>query len=160
MTQVALFPGTFDPLTYGHQDLIDRAAKLFDRLIIAVAVNERKKPLLNLQQRVAIIEAVFKNHKNIQVKGFSNLLATFAAENGANVIVRGVRITSDFEYELQLANMNRSISETLETVFIPPTEKYAFVSSTLVKEIAQMGGDISKFVAPEAVQALQSVKWR
>lgn len=159
MNKIALFPGTFDPITYGHQDLIKRAATIFSSVIIGVASNDRKKPLFSLEHRVAMIETIFKDFKNVQVKGFSNLLVNFAADNNASVIVRGVRITSDFEYELQLANMNRSLDAQLETVFIPPTEHYAFVSSTLVKEVAQMGGDITQFVAPEVAQALQGVKW-
>lgn len=160
MTKTAIFPGTFDPITYGHQDLIKRTANIFNNVIVAVAANANKKPLFSLEQRVATTAAVLKDFKNVQVKGFSNLLVDFAHANDATVIVRGVRITSDFEYELQLANMNRLLDQNLETVFLTPTEQYAFFSSSLVKEVAQMRGDVKQFVAPEVVKLLQSVTWR
>jgi pantetheine-phosphate adenylyltransferase len=160
MTQLAVFPGTFDPITYGHQDLIERAAQIFDRVIVAVAENKNKNSLFSLEQRVAMISSSLQHLKNISIQGFSNLLVEFANTNKATVIVRGVRVVTDFEYELQLANMNRSLDPKLETVFLTPSERNSFISSSLVKEVAALGGDVSAFVNPEISKALKAVKWR
>lgn len=159
MTQIAVFPGTFDPITVGHQDLIQRAANIFEHVIVAVAENAAKSPLFTIEQRIAMTKNALLHKKNVQVKGFHNLLVHFAREHNAQVIVRGVRIATDFEYELQLSNMNRSMDANIETIFLTPTEKYSYVSSTLVKEIAKLHGDVSSFVNPEVVKALKSVIW-
>src|SRR3990167_3801763 len=148
MANIAIFPGTFDPITLGHQDLIVRLSKLFDRVIVAVAVNSNKLPLFDLSQRVTMVAQILQSYENVQVEGFSTLLIDFAREKQANVVIRGVRVTSDFEYELQLANMNRCLDSNLETLFLPPSEQYAFISSTLVKEVARFGGDLVQFVHP------------
>jgi len=149
-----LYPGTFDPITKGHGDLIERAARLFDQVIIAVAASPKKSPLFTLEQRVALAREVSQHLPNVQVMGFSNLLATFAKEQQANVLLRGLRAVSDFEYEFQLANMNRQLAPDVESLFLTPSEKYSYISSTLVREIASLGGDISKFVHPAVEQAL------
>lgn len=159
MTKIAIFPGTFDPITVGHQDLINRAAKLFDQVIVAIAENSKKKPLFSLEQRIEMTRNAIGGNPNVTVKGFDTLLLTFAREHKANVIVRGVRIATDFEYELQLSNMNRSMDANIETLFLTPAEKYSYISSSLVKEIAQLNGDVSSFVNPEIVKALKEVKW-
>lgn len=157
MTMIAIFPGTFDPITLGHQDLIARAANVFSKVIVAVAENAVKNPVFTFSQRVTMAKNAMQNNKNVQVLGFSNLLIDFSKEHNANVIIRGVRIAADFEYELQLANMNRSLSKNIETIFFTPTEQYAYISSTLVKEIANLGGDVSSFVNPDVVNALQDL---
>lgn len=155
MTNIAVFPGTFDPITYGHKDLIARAAKIFASVIVAVAESKNKKPLFTLQQRVEMLEQELQGINNIQIKGFSTLLVDFARENKASAIVRGVRVVTDFEYELQLANMNRSLAPDMETIFLTPEEKHSYISSSLVKEAALLGGDISKFVSPNVAKQLQ-----
>lgn len=160
MTKIAVFPGTFDPVTLGHQDLIRRAALIFPQVIVAVAENKNKSPLFTLPQRVDMITKSLSDLKNVQVKGFSNLLANFAREQQAKVIIRGVRVVTDFEYELQLANMNRCLDSALETIFLAPAEQYSFISSTLVKEVAMHGGDVAPFVSTGVVQALKGVLWR
>lgn len=159
MTTIAIFPGTFDPITLGHQDLISRLAKLFDKVIVAVAVNTNKSPLFDLAQRVDLIKQIMQEHDNVQVEGFNNLLIDFVRQHNATLVVRGVRATSDFEYELQLAYMNRSLDGNIETLFLPPSDKYSFISSTLVKELAKLGGDVTKFVDPVVQQALKNAKW-
>ncbi len=148
---VAIYPGTFDPVTNGHIDLIDRAARLFRRVLVAVAENRGKGPLLDLAERVALVRAEVREHANVEVLGFGNLLVDCALQHGATVILRGLRAVSDFEYEFQLAAMNRRLSEErIETIFMTPAEQYAFVSSSMIKEIARLGGDVSAFV-PERV---------
>lgn len=160
MTQIALFPGTFDPITLGHQDLIQRAAKIFPEIIVAVAENKSKAPLFSLTQRVTMIEQALQHIPNVSVAGFDNLLVDFATYNKSAIILRGVRITADFEYELQLSNVNRALNTNLETLFLTPSENFSFVSSTVVKELAQLGGDVSKFVHPAVAKALNGVSWR
>ena len=149
-----LYPGTFDPITRGHTDLIERAARLFDHVIVAVAANPKKSPLFSLEQRVALAQEVTAHLPNVEVIGFNNLLAHFAQEINANIFLRGLRAVSDFEYEFQLANMNRKLAPNVESLFLTPSEKYSFISSTLVREIAGLDGDISEFVHPAVGRAL------
>ena len=149
-----LYPGTFDPITKGHGDLVERAARIFDEVVIAVAASPKKNPLFPLEQRVELARAVTAHLPNVRVVGFSSLLAHFVKEQEANVLLRGLRAVSDFEYEFQLANMNRQLAPDVESLFLTPSEKYSFISSTLVREIAALGGDISKFVHPSVAAAL------
>lgn len=151
----ALYPGTFDPITKGHSDLLERAARLFDEVIIAVAASPKKNPLFSLDKRVELAEAVSAHLPNVRVIGFSNLLAQFAQQQQANILIRGLRAVSDFEYEFQLANMNRQLAPQVESLFLTPSEQYSYISSTLVREIAALGGDIGKFVHPIVAQALR-----
>jgi pantetheine-phosphate adenylyltransferase len=153
--RTAIYPGTFDPITLGHLDLIERASTLFDRVILAVAHSERKKPLFNLDERIDLCQRALAHLPNIEAKPYRNLTVQFAKENDARFVLRGVRAIADFEYELQLANMNRAMYPAMETVFLTPTERYAFVSSTLVREIAAMGGDYAQFVPPVVAEALR-----
>jgi len=159
MTQIAIFPGTFDPITKGHEDLIARASGIFSEVIVAIAENAVKKPLFSLDQRISMSRKVLQQHKNVKVFGFSNLLVDFAREHKAEIIIRGVRIAADFEYELQLANMNRNLYEKLETIFLIPSENYSYISSTLVKEIAKLNGDVTHFVNADVAQSLQEIAW-
>lgn len=152
--QVAVYPGTFDPITTGHADLVARAGRLYDRLIVAIAESPHKQPTLPLQQRIELAQLVLANHSNVEVMGFNNLLADFVQQQGAGVLLRGLRAVSDFEYEFQLASMNRHLISEVETVFLTPAEQYSFISSSLVKEIARLGGDVSEFVHPKVLQAL------
>ncbi len=154
MQQIVVFPGTFDPMTYGHLDLINRASRLFDKLIIAVAASPGKRPLFSLEERIALSENVCANLPNVQVVGFSNLLIDFMKQQGATILLRGIRTGSDFEYESQLAAMYRRMMPELEIMFLPPAEQFAFVSSTLVREIALHHGDAAQFVPPEIAQAI------
>ncbi|MEE9451845.1 MAG: pantetheine-phosphate adenylyltransferase [Gammaproteobacteria bacterium] len=154
---IAIYPGTFDPITNGHVDIIERAIRLFDRVIVAIAENKNKKTVFSLQQRIDLSVSVLSKYTNIKVCGFSNLLTEFAGQHEANVIVRGLRAVSDFEYEFQLAAMNRRLTPNIETVFLTPTEQHAYISSTLVKEIAFLGGDVMPFVPPEVQSALLAV---
>ena len=154
MSNIAIFPGTFDPITNGHADLITRASKLFSKVIVSVAENSHKKPLFSLEERVNLAKEVLKDLKNIEVYGFSNLLVNFAKEKNANFLIRGLRVVSDFEYEFQLANMNRSLEPDIETIFLTPSEKNSFISSSLVKEVNRHGGDVTKFVSPIIAKAL------
>lgn len=149
-----LYPGTFDPITHGHTDLVERAARLFDEVIIAVAASPKKGPLFSLEQRVELAREVTAHLPNVKVYGFSNLLAHFVKEVEANVLMRGLRAVSDFEYEFQLANMNRKLAPDVESLFPTPCEQYSFISSTLVREIAALDGDISQFVHPVVAKAL------
>ena len=158
MTVVAVYPGTFDPITNGHSDLVQRAAGLFDRVIVAIAANPGKTPLFDLVQRVTMAEQVLSQFKNVEVCGFSDLLVDFARASDAKVILRGLRAVSDFEYEMQLASMNRHLDTSLETVFMTPSEETSFISASLVKEIALHGGDVSKFVHESIMDALDAVK--
>src|SRR5690554_4492235 len=154
---IVVYPGTFDPLTNGHTDLVERAARMFDHVIVAIAYNPKKKPLLDLESRVDLARKALSHLANVEVVGFSNLLAEFVKEKQANVILRGLRAVSDFEYEFQLANMNRVLAPNVESLFLTPAEKYSYISSTLVREIALLNGDVSGFVHPEVNKALKQV---
>ncbi len=155
-TETVIYPGTFDPITNGHVDLVERAASLFDRVIVAIAYSERKTPLFSLEQRIALCEASLNHLDNIEVKGFSNLTTQFARAEGARCVLRGLRAVADFEYEFQLANMNRAMFPEFESIFLTPSEHLSFISSTLVREIASMGGDITPFVPAPVAQALET----
>lgn len=152
---IAVYPGTFDPLTRGHEDLVRRASLLFDHVIVGVADSKKKHPFFTIDERVSIAQEVLQSCKNVEVKPFSGLLKDFLAENQARIIVRGLRAVSDFEYEFQMAGMNRILSPDVETLFLTPAEQYQFVSGTMVREIASLGGDVSSFVAPSVAQRLQ-----
>ena len=154
MTVSAMYPGTFDPITLGHEDLVRRACRLFDKVVIAVAANPSKEPMFTLDERVALVEASSGSFSNVEVTGYEGLTVDFALKHDLQVIVRGLRAISDFEYEFQLANMNRHLTDEVETAFLTPTEKYTYISSSLVREVASMGGDISEFVSPEVKAAL------
>ncbi|MBK1694669.1 pantetheine-phosphate adenylyltransferase [Chromatium weissei] len=147
-----VYPGTFDPITNGHVDLIHRAAQLFDRVVVAVAADTGKTPLFSTEERMALVRASLHTHTNVQVVSFQGLLVRFVRELNVTVIMRGLRAVSDFEYEFQLAGMNRRMAPEIETLFLTPAEQYAYISSSLVREIARLGGDVSTFVTP-AVQA-------
>lgn len=148
MEHKAIYPGTFDPITSGHEDIVRRASRLFSEVIVAVADSPGKRPLFSLDERVEMAAATLADCPNVRVTGFSGLLMKFAHEQGAQVIVRGLRAVSDFEYEFQLAGMNRKLFPELETLFLTPAEQYMFISASLVREVAQLGGDVSKFVSP------------
>ena len=151
MNITAIYPGTFDPVTNGHIDIIARAARLYHKVIVAVAVNSNKTPLFTIEQRVELLLQVTAEFENVSIIGFDNLLVDCARQQGANVILRGLRAISDFEYEFQLAGMNRRLSPELETMFLTPAEQYEFISSSMIKEIARLGGNVSEFV-PDIVQ--------
>lgn len=155
MKNIAVYPGTFDPITYGHIDLVERAARIFDRVIVAIAVNANKKPLFNLNERVKLAKAVLAPYKNVEVMGFESLLTDFVIKQNANVILRGLRAISDFEYEFQLTGMNRHLAPEIESLFLMPAENYMFISSSFVKEIAELGGDVSEFVPEIIVKSLK-----
>ncbi len=150
----AVYPGTFDPLTRGHEDLVRRASLLFDAVIVGIADSRAKRPFFQLHERVDLAQAVLAPFKNVTVVGFSGLLINFIREHDARVILRGLRAVSDFEYEFQLAGMNRNLYPDVETVFLTPSEQHMFISATLVREIATLGGDVSKFVHPLVQQHL------
>jgi len=152
---VALYPGTFDPITHGHTDLVTRAAQVFDKVIVAIAESPHKEPFLTLERRIELAESQLNKLDNIEIVGFSNLLVDFVRQQGATVIVRGLRAVSDFEYEFQLASMNRNLCEDVETMFLTPDEQFGFISSTLVREVARLGGDVSQFVGPEIEAAMK-----
>ena len=151
MNIIAIYPGTFDPVTDGHLDIIARASRLFHQVIVAVAVNQGKAPLFSLEERVQLVTEVTADIENVNIIGFDNLLVDCAEENKANVVLRGLRAVSDFEYEFQMAGMNRRLSPELETVFLTPAEQYEFISSSMIREIAKLKGDVSSFV-PECVE--------
>jgi len=157
MSVIAVYPGTFDPMTNGHSDLIQRASKIFNKVIVAIAANPSKTPLFDLQQRVTMAETVLSGLDNVEVCGFSDLLVSFVKQKNAHVILRGLRVVSDFEFEMQLASMNRRLENQIETLFLTPSEENSFVSSSLVKEIALHGGDVHEFVHPAVVAELQRV---
>ena len=148
MNSKAVYPGTFDPLTRGHEDIVRRAAQLFSEVIVAVAENTSKKSAFTLNERVEMAQAVLAGCPNVRVTGFSGLLMQFVREQGAVAVVRGLRAVSDFEYEFQLAGMNRKLFPEVETLFLTPAEQYMFISASLVREIASLGGDVSQFVSP------------
>ena len=150
----AMYPGTFDPITNGHDDLVRRACRLFDHVVVAIAANPGKTPLLPLEQRLDLARRVLADVPNVEVAGYSGLTVEFARQHRLNVIVRGLRAVSDFEFEFQLATMNRHLSDEVETVFLTPTEQFNFVSSTLIREIAGFGGDVREFVHPIVAEAL------
>ncbi len=152
----AIYPGTFDPITNGHSDLIGRASQIFGKVIVAIAANPKKAPLFSLEERVELAEGALAEFDNVEVCGFDSLLADFAAERGARVILRGLRAVSDFEYEFQLAGMNRRLAPDIETVFLTPAETYTFLSSSLVKEVAGLGGDVGEFVDTKVKAALHN----
>jgi pantetheine-phosphate adenylyltransferase len=156
MHRRAIYPGTFDPVTNGHADLIERAARLFKQVIIGIAANPSKQPRFTLEERVEQVKLITAHLDNVEVVGFSGLLVDFARDQKASVLVRGLRAVSDFEYEFQLANMNRRLSPDLESVFLTPAEENSFISSTLVKEVALHGGDVSQFVHPQVALALKA----
>jgi len=155
MKVFAMYPGTFDPITLGHEDLVRRATTLFDRVVVAIADNPSSKaPMFTTNERVAMAASALADMENVEVVGYQGLTVDYARDNGLRVIIRGLRAVSDFEYEFQLANMNRHLTEEVETAFLTPTEKYTFISSTLVREVAELGGDVSEFVSPKIKRAL------
>ena len=155
MTVAAMYPGTFDPITLGHEDLVRRAATLFDRVVVAIADNPGSKaPLFPTEERVDMAARALADLDNVEVTGYAGLTVDFALKHNLRVIIRGLRAVSDFEYEFQLANMNRRLTEEVETAFLTPTEKYTFISSSLVREVAELGGDVSEFVSPAVRDAL------
>ncbi len=151
----AVYPGTFDPMTRGHEDLVRRASKLFDHVVVGVADSRSKKPFFSMDERVAIAKEVLGHYPNVQVCGFTGLLKDFVREHDAKIIIRGLRAVSDFEYEFQMAGMNRYLLPDVETIFLTPSDQYQFISGTIVREIAQLGGDVSKFVFPSVEKWLQ-----
>jgi pantetheine-phosphate adenylyltransferase len=152
--RIAVYPGTFDPITLGHEDIVRRAADLFDEVIVAVAGSTNKKTLFTLDERVALAKIVFENADNIKVVGFSGLLMQFVQDQGAKMVIRGLRAASDFEYEFQLAGMNRKLYPQFETLFLTPSEQFMFISSSLVREVATLGGDVHAFVSPQVEDAI------
>ncbi len=157
MALIAVYPGTFDPITNGHTDLVRRACEIFDQVVVGVATTGgNKEPFFNLQERVSLAEQALEKFSNAMVQGFDGLLVDFAKQHDAKVILRGLRAVSDFEFEFQLASMNRQLDSSLESMFLTPAEEHAFISSSLVREIANLGGDVEKFVSPSVVKALQS----
>jgi pantetheine-phosphate adenylyltransferase len=151
----AVYPGTFDPITNGHEDLIQRASRLFHEVVVGVAHSQAKRPFFALDERVSLAREVLAPYSNVTVLGFTGLLSEFVKEQGASVILRGLRAVSDFEYEFQLAGMNRRLAPGVETLFLTPSDKYLFLSATIVREIAVLGGDIAAFVHPLTVQRMR-----
>src|SRR5215469_7095228 len=160
MNRTAAYPGTFDPITNGHTDLVRRAASVFDKVIVGIAANAGKTPLLPLDLRVDLTRRVLADVPNVEVMGYAELTVEFARRRGASVIIRGLRAVSDFEFEFQLANMNRHLARDIETVFLTPHEPFSFISSSLVREIATLGGDVSQFVHPTVEEALKKLPRR
>jgi len=156
MNNKAVYPGTFDPITLGHEDLIRRASRLFDTLIVAIADSGAKRPFFTRDERVEMAREALKYLRNVEVVGFSGLLMKFVQEHNARVVIRGLRAVSDFEYEFQLAGMNRGMYPDIETLFLTPGEQYMFISATIVREISVLGGDVSKFVAPHVARLLKA----
>jgi len=155
MPIAAMYPGTFDPITLGHEDLVRRSSRLFDTVVVAIASDTGSKtPMFSVEERLEMARSALRDIENVDVRRYSGLTVDFARENQLQVILRGLRAVSDFEYEFQLATMNRHLVDDVETLFLTPDERYNFVSSTLVREVAQLGGDISQFVSPEVNQAL------
>ena len=154
--RIAVYPGTFDPVTNGHVDLVDRAAPLFERLVVGVAASPSKRPTLPLDLRVRLAREALARHANVEVHGFDSLLAHFVRESGGGILLRGLRAVSDFEYEFQMASMNRHLIPEVETLFLTPAEQYGFISSSLVREISRLGGDVSGFVPAAVAAALEA----
>jgi len=154
---IVVYPGTFDPITHGHTNIVERAARIFDKLIIAVAASPKKKPLFELDRRVELARQVLSHIPNVEVMGFDNLLADFVRTHQANVILRGLRAVADFEYEFQLADMNRRLVPQAESLFLTPDNHLSYISSTLIREISYLGGDVSAFVSPLVVTALNEI---
>jgi pantetheine-phosphate adenylyltransferase len=155
MTVSAMYPGTFDPITLGHEDLVRRATTLFDKVVVAIADNPGSKaPMFTADERVAMAASALADLDNVEVTGYQGLTVDYARDNGLRVIIRGLRAVSDFEYEFQLANMNRHLTDEIETAYLTPIEKYTFISSSLVREVAELGGDVSAFVSPKVRLAL------
>lgn len=155
MSSRAMYPGTFDPFTNGHNDLVRRASRIFDKVVVAIAANPNKAPLFPLEQRIQLVREVVADLPNVEVAGYTGLTVDFAVRHGLNVMMRGLRAVSDFEFEFQLANMTRHLSPDIETVFMTPKENFTFISSTLVREIAVLGGDVSEFVHPAVAAELR-----
>ena len=153
--QIAIYPGSFDPITNGHHDIILRGLRLFDQVVVALAINIRKQPLFSLEERIALIRESVKNQPRVQVDSFNGLLVDYARTRGAKFLIRGLRAVADFEYEFQFAHMNRQLAPDIETIFLPTNEEHFYVSSSVVREVAAMGGDIRKFVPPSAAKALK-----
>jgi pantetheine-phosphate adenylyltransferase len=151
----AIYPGTFDPMTLGHQDLMRRASRLFSRLIVAVAAGHHKNTMFSVEERLEIAQELADSHPNVEVVAFRGLLRDFVVQHGGKVVVRGLRAVSDFEYEFQMAGMNRQLMPEVETLFLTPSDQYQFISGTFVREIAVLGGDVSKFVAPSVLERLK-----
>lgn len=151
----AVYPGTFDPITFGHIDLVKRASKLFDHVTIAVAHNSNKQPLFSIDERVYLATTTLQDLPNVSIVGFDNLLVEFTKEHNASVILRGLRAVSDFEYEFQLAGMNRNLAPDIETIFLTTAEQYAYLSSSLVKEVARLGGNITNFVPQQVIAEIK-----
>jgi pantetheine-phosphate adenylyltransferase len=155
MKRNAMYPGTFDPITNGHQDLVRRAATIFDRVVVAIAANPNKTPMFPLEKRVELAQRVLADLPNVEVMGYSTLTVEFARQHNLQVVIRGLRAVSDFEFEFQLANMSRHLSRDVETVFLTPQEQYTFISSSLVREVAVLGGDVKEFVHPIVAEELR-----
>ena len=155
MKHIAVYPGTFDPVTNGHIDLVERSLRIFGELIIAIAANPKKQPLFSLQERVEMFKAATANYKNVLIEGFDGLLVDYVKRKSAIAIVRGLRAVSDFEYEMQMALMNRRLDNSIETVYLMPSEEYSFITSTIVKEAASYGGDVSTLVPKVVVEKLK-----
>ncbi len=155
MKRVAVYPGSFDPMTNGHVDLIQRGCHIFDRVVVAVLKNAEKAPLFDVEKRVAMIHAIFRREPKVSVKAFSGLLVSFVREERAHVVVRGLRVVSDFEYEFQMALMNRRLDPEVETIFLTPKEELSYISSRLVKQVHELGGDVSGLVPPLVLRALE-----
>ena len=154
MSQKAIYPGTFDPITKGHIDLVERACKLFDKVVLAIAASEAKSPLFTLEERINISKRIFKGNDQVEIIGFSGLLVDLAKDNDANILIRGLRVVADFEYEFQLANMNRAMNPEFESLFLTPSNTLSYISSSLIREIASMNGDVSDFVSEPVLDAL------
>ena len=156
MSSRAMYPGTFDPFTNGHNDLVRRASRIFDKVVVAIAANPNKAPLFPLEKRIELVRTVIGDVPNVEVMGYTGLTVEFARQHDLNVMMRGLRAVSDFEFEFQLATMSRHLSDQVETVFLTPTEQFNFISSTLIREIASLGGNVSEFVHPAVAEALRA----